>query len=706
MIGKATGTAGHAARAACVPAAATTLALCGLLYYLAASLELRVPGSTVPLLYPQHGMLVALLMATRHERWWLIALPVLPAHLLAHWSAGLPLWQLIWQATHSMVLAIGIGATWRVTFGQLHPFESLRHLLLYLCIAVLAGPALLSILSPALALAAGTDRTVATDMWQAEFLASALAILTWGSCVYSGLLPGRGWLQGRTPMQYAEVLLIAAALSASYYLTFVIGAERHTPLYLIFLPLLWLSVRFGVGAAAMAVTLVATFAAAAGLIPQSMRIQATPQAAAVNLQMFLIVLALSALIIAVVLEEHRRVARSASRDITAREQAVLALRQSDERLSLFLRASYDVLYDWDIVRGEVWSSGDYQWSEPAPSGQRFSMDSWSSSIHPNDRERIVRDCREALQGTAATWEAEYLQTGRDGPPRWVHHRAYIVRDRDGTPVRMIGAMTDLSDRKNLEDANRTLERLARLAMAGQIAASIAHEMNQPLGAIRYNAEAGLLFLARERYDPEEFRQIFDDICRDDRRASDLIRRLRDLLQDHELRLDPLDINDIVGDVVKLVRVETRRRHTQLETQCSELPTLLGDSVRLQQVLLNLILNGMDAMSGLPESRRRIAIRTRRVGATGVQVEVVDRGCGIDPEHLPKIFDSFFTSKQHGMGLGLAIARSIVEAHGGRIWARNNPDGVGATLGFEIDSLGSKVMMPAPGPTDRYGVRLN
>jgi signal transduction histidine kinase len=155
-----------------------------------------------------------------------------------------------------------------------------------------------------------------------------------------------------------------------------------------------------------------------------------------------------------------------------------------------------------------------------------------------------------------------------------------------------------------------------------------------------------------------------------------------------------------------LRVETRQRRIRLDTECAELPTVLADHGRLQQVLLNLILNSMDAMAALPESRRRIAIRTARVGATRIQVEVMDRGTGIDPATLPKVFDSFFTSKDHGMGLGLAIARSIVEAHGGRIWATNNADGVGATLAFEIDSLGSKVMLSSPGNIDRYGARLN
>lgn len=801
--------------------AAILAPLTGVLYYLAASLEtmLRGPDGIV-VLSPQHGVLVALFMATRHERWWLIVAAVLPAHLIAYWSTGLPWWLLFWQACFSCILATGISTALRLLLRQRNPFDSLADFSLYIAIAVVAGPALLTILAPNVApalLTGALDLAVAN--WQAATFASALAVLTWGSWTYLALLLQPGWLHQRTARQYTEALAIAIALYGCFRLTFVSDDEHHAALYLLFIPLLWQSVRFGVDAAAMAVTLIATLAAASDHIPHSVRIHDAPQAATIDLQIFLSVMTLIAVVIAIVVDERRRVARAASesdaryraivdsqtdfvcrslpdttltfanaaicryfglpreqvlgtkwlqfipsetrdelrralnqatpehptfmlkhpvqfpdgrtgwhewtntaifdseqrlvefqgtgRDITALAHAELALRRNDERISLMARAAGDVIYEWDIVRGELWSSSGDERNGIAPSVRHLNMETWGCCIHPSDRERVARDCRQALRGTAGTWQAEYLYIGRGGgAPRWVQHRAYIIRDASGMAVRMIGAITDRSDRKNLEEANRTLERFARLAMLGQITASIAHEMNQPLGAIRYNAEAGLLFLSRGRYNKDEFQEIFDDICRDNRRASDLVSRLRELVHDHELRLDPVDVNDVINDVVKLLRVESRQRHVQIKTECSELPTVLGDYGRLQQVLLNLILNGMDAMIALPESGRRIAIRTTRVGATRVQVEVVDRGSGIDPATLPKIFDSFFTSKDHGMGLGLAIARSIVEAHGGRIWAKNNADGVGTTLAFEIDSLGSKVMLSPPGNTDRYGARLN
>lgn len=816
-----TWTSSHAGAAALSSDSAVILApLCGLLYFLAASLELTLRGpDAVPVLSPQHGVLVALLMVIRYERWWVLAAAVFPAHFAAYWSTGLPAWQLAWQALFSCVLAIGISSSLRLLLGQRNPFNSLQDFSLYILTAVIAGPALLTIFTPsvALALTAG-NLDLAIAHWRAETIASSLAMLTWASWIYLALLPQPGWLQQRTPGQYAEALLIAAALFGCFHLAFIGDAEHRSALYLFFIPLLWQSVRFGVEAAAMAATLIATLASAVERIPHSVRIRDAPQAATIDLQIFLIVMTLLAVVIAIVVEERRRVARAASesdaryraivdsqtdfvcrslpdttltfanaaicryfgmpkekvlgtqwlhfvptdirdelraalsratpenptfilkhpvqlpdgrtgwhewtntaifdseqrlvefqgtgRDITALARAELALRKNDERLSFIARAACDLIYEWDIVRGELWSSPGGERNEVAPSIRQLSVDTWGNCIHPIDRDRVARDCRLALRGSATTWEDEYLYIGCGGPPRWVRHRAYIVRDANGIAVRMIGAIIDHSDRKNLEEANRTLERFARLAMVGQITASIAHEINQPLGAIRYNAEAGLLFLNRDSYDKDEFQEIFDDIRRDNRRASDLVRRLRELLNDHELRLDPIDVNDVIQDVVKLIRVESRQRHVQLETQCTELPTVLGDYGRLQQVLLNLILNGMDAMAALPESRRRIAIRTRRIGATRIQVEVADRGSGIDPATLPKMFDSFFTSKAQGMGLGLAIARSIVEAHGGRIWAENNTDGVGATLIFQIDSLGSKVMLPGRDNTERYGARLN
>jgi len=247
-------------------------------------------------------------------------------------------------------------------------------------------------------------------------------------------------------------------------------------------------------------------------------------------------------------------------------------------------------------------------------------------------------------------------------------------------------------RRNAELAARQqfaeLAHAARLATAGQLTAAIAHEINQPLSAILSNAEAAELMLAAEPPPIDEVRHILADIRSDDLRASEVIHHLRSLLGKHTPEMEPLDFNALVADVLSLLKVEASRRGVALETDFGELPPLYGDRVQLQQALLNLMLNGMDAMADIPPAQRRITVRTAANGSGGVAVAVADAGHGVPVERLPHIFDSFATGKKDGMGLGLSIARSIVEAHGGKIRAENNPDR-GATFRFTLPANGNK-----------------
>ena len=239
-----------------------------------------------------------------------------------------------------------------------------------------------------------------------------------------------------------------------------------------------------------------------------------------------------------------------------------------------------------------------------------------------------------------------------------------------------------------------LAHAARLATAGQLTAAIAHEINQPLSAILSNAEAAELMLAAESPPIDEVRHILADIRSDDLRASEVIRHLRSLLGKHTQEVERLDFNALVADVLSLLKVEASRRGVALDTDFGELPPAYGDRVQLQQALLNLILNAMDAMADIPPAQRRITVRTSANGNGGVAVAVADAGHGIPAERLPNIFDSFNTGKKDGMGLGLSIARSIVETHGGKIRAENNPD-KGATFRFTLPADGNR---KSPGKT--------
>ena len=227
-----------------------------------------------------------------------------------------------------------------------------------------------------------------------------------------------------------------------------------------------------------------------------------------------------------------------------------------------------------------------------------------------------------------------------------------------------------------------LAHASRLAVAGELTGSIAHEINQPLAAILSNADAAELMLESGTDRRDELREILSDIRRDDLRASEVIRRLRTLLAKQEVEHEPFELNEAVRDVEAILRVEARRRGVMLDVSpMTTAATVVGDRIQIQQVLINLVLNAMDAMADTPEDRRSVAISVGN-GAGGVAIAVRDHGQGIEPEHLPKLFNSFFTTKPKGMGLGLSIARTLVEAHGGRIWAENGP-GDGAVFHIEL-----------------------
>lgn len=230
-----------------------------------------------------------------------------------------------------------------------------------------------------------------------------------------------------------------------------------------------------------------------------------------------------------------------------------------------------------------------------------------------------------------------------------------------------------------------LAHLSRIGMLGELSGSIAHELNQPLTAILSNAQAAQLLLARGELDAAPLRAILADIVEDDQRADAVIRRLRAMLRKEPLPLHRLDINEVVADVMRIMQTDLANRGIEARTELAEsLPAVEGDRIQLQQVLMNLLINACEAMEdrALPRSVR---VRTA-AGDGGVEVAVSDRGPGIAPSNLTRIFDAFVTPKANGTGLGLAVCRTIVEAHGGRISACNNPEG-GATVGFTLPAAG-------------------
>ena len=273
---------------------------------------------------------------------------------------------------------------------------------------------------------------------------------------------------------------------------------------------------------------------------------------------------------------------------------------------------------------------------------------------------------------------------------WEQHRATIlillaILMVQASTIGALLAQRKLRRQAQLEiDRQRTeLAHVTRVATMGQLASALAHEINQPLGAILRNAEAAELFLKKENPDLEEIRAILADIRADDQRAGSVIEGMRALLKHGRHEANPIDLGNLIEETVALVWADALTRQMNLTMQVSaSLPVVVGDRVQLQQVLLNLILNGMDAMTGGNPAERRLTVHAARDPNGDVEIAVSDAGGGIPAEQMPKLFEPFFTTKPDGLGMGLAISKTIIAAHGGKIWAENHAKR-GATFKFTL-----------------------
>ena len=381
------------------------------------------------------------------------------------------------------------------------------------------------------------------------------------------------------------------------------------------------------------------------------------------------------LIVVLIVNLHRR--RQAQAEIAASE--------------LRYRTVADHTHDW-----EYWSSPDGKINYISPSCERITgysarefIDDPTHSLRiilPEDREIWERHDHDA-HNRPKPGEIQFRIRTKDGEIRWIDHACLPVHDDQGKFMGIRASNRDISDHKKAEFEMRQhrseLTHVNRVAALGELTSSIAHELNQPLAAIRNYANAAQRLLSRSEPDLSKVRDALEGIVRDDRRAADVIARVRELLKKEEPRYQPLQMDKVIHESLALIRTDVVLKEFTVETELpAALPVVLGDRVQLQQVLLNLMLNSMDAVNGLEPARRKLVIRAESQEDGGVKVSVRDLGEGFDEAKRDKLFEPFFTSKPKGMGMGLAISQRIIDAHGGSLWAENNPGG-GATFGFTL-----------------------
>jgi len=521
-------------------------------------------------------------------------------------------------------------------------------------------------------------------IWEAWFLSNGVTGVTLLPFLLIAACRGSEWWRPPSVRRIVESSLLACAVVVVSVL--VLSTNRHligfpTRLYAPLPFLLWAAIRFGPRATCASLLVVVTSAVVGVMNHRGPFATPAGDDGVLSLYMFLAFTSVPCVLLASLVKEHEGVLNELHTDVEARKHAQRAWEEAEKRMAVAATSASLGFWACSLPPKCFWLSDHAKRVLGLRGSGEPTREQLVSLLHTDDRERAIEQVKTALDQHMAC-EAEFRIVRDDGELRWV-----TVKGRPECPgdvaTQMVGVVIDVTERKHAElellDRRRELAHLGRVATVGQLSGALAHELRQPLTAILFNARAAQHLLESETPDLVELRAIVSDIAEDDTRAGEVIARLRRLLKKDGSTFAPLHLNQVVADSLDIAHHDLMARGITVTRELEwTLPPIHGDRVELQQVMVNLVMNACDAMRTSSPSERRLQVGTSCDDAGFVVAYVTDHGTGIVQRDVEQVFEPFVTSKHEGLGLGLAICRTIVTAHRGRLWATNNPDG-GATF---------------------------
>jgi len=634
----------------------------GACYYLATRTAwlLCFPDSKVSLFFFPHAVLVSVLLLVPIRHWWAYALAAAASHFLATQQADWPALYALQCEAFDAVKAILAAAGIRMLIGSPFRLISLREAVTFVLIAVVIVP-----FGTAFWGAAFTVSNHFGTYYWVEWRNLGISNAVTAIVLVPAILIGAAQLTAKSfraaPKRIAEACFLVLGILAVGYIAFDLPhAGPNTSVAGLYAPiplLIWAALRFGLGgisASMLVITIIAIWGTMRGHGPF---LAQAPEENALALQLFLLMAATPLLLLAVAIDDERR----------SKE----ALRDSEERMSLAVESAELTLWDWDVANDKVWATDQGRKFFGFEPNEPMDHATLAGHVHPDDRAVRAAAIRQTLEA-GDSYESEFRIILPDGTVRWIAARGRSHGNVvDGAPQRVIGISMDITRRKQAaaeaQQQREELAHLSRVAALSALSGSMAHELNQPLTSILSNAQAALRFMAHDPPDLGEVRDILADIVRADRRAGEIIWRLRALLRRGEVVLQPVHVNDSLEELLRLIGSDLIARGVSVANLgAGGLPPAITDRVQLQQVFLNLIVNACDAMASNPPEDRKLTLTTSIVD-NEMHIGVLDCGSGL-PDDVETLFQPFHTTKEGGLGMGLSICRTLVTSHGGRLWA--------------------------------------